>query len=197
MNNQTFVQTRLFLLAAVITVLTLGHVSLSALNDNLLHEQEQLDLRSKRLSQELAQWEQDVLTARTLRNELSGDQVEDLLRPTDTSNLGPLFDALAASSRLSEAVFSVTGPEAWDGENDFPGIEDIVRTKISLEAQAPADSDFWSFWAALSQLGGKWVLDSVEMQRVSQNSGLQALNIRVKASLSWYANAAQPSGGWP
>ncbi len=145
------------------------------------------------LAQQKVQFEADLQTAKTIDGTLSPSDIETFLAPSDRQQMSQRLESVAASARLFNVNYLLSAAQAWMGEGSFTGIEGIVQSTLTLDADAPHDNDILGFLSHLNALGGRLDLQQLSIKPITHNdaSPLAALNLHVTAQFLWLTNAPQ------
>ncbi|MGE4352003.1 MAG: hypothetical protein AB7E52_07440, partial [Bdellovibrionales bacterium] len=147
-----------------------------------------------KLERQIYNLREDAKTARELRQTLSDQDVAALLSSPDRTAMTGQMEALAAAARLSNVVYHLSSPEPWHGDSAFPGIQNITQSRLTLEADAPNDSDLFTFIESLRHVPGRIAPELLEITRLfPKEEKVRALNLHLKLSGLWLTN--DPDGG--
>lgn len=149
------------------------------------------ELEHQRATKQLEQWKEDSATAKTLRQHLSDADVARLLEAGNPKAMTAKLEPLAAASRLSNFSYTLSPLQPWDGHPSFSGIEGIVKSTLTIEADTPHDGDVFAFLNELSTLQGKFTLTELHISPIKEakDRPLSALNLHARATLDWLVNA--------
>jgi len=147
----------------------------------------------ERLALQLQQWRDDAETARTIRENISEHDIARLLEPGNRRAMTARLEPLAAANYLANMTYTLSPAQPWDGGKDFPGIEGVTTSRLSVEADVPHDGYIFAFLAQLSTLQGRFILDELHIAPRSEQhkNDSAALNLHMQARLEWLVNAEQ------
>lgn len=181
----------------VAAVLTLALLPASAaLQKEMATQQLQLSSQKEKLGRQLRQWQADAQTAQVLARTLPESAIARLLDPGDRKALAAQIEPLALSARLANISYVLSPAQDWDGGATFPGIRDATISALTIEADAPSDSDIYAFLKSLLAQPGRFEITSLTITPLREDIAARpaALNLRMKASLQWIANAQEKGG---
>jgi len=148
--------------------------------------------KQEKLLRQKTQWVEDEKTARAAKAAPTAREIHRLLRPADEKVLIRRLEAAAAQARLFNVSHALSEPETWGEETNYPGLTDIVRRTLTLQADAPVDLDPIRFLKALNVLSGRVTLSQLEMTPLKEKpDAFGALNIRLSATFEWLTNAPE------
>ncbi|MDD3182024.1 MAG: hypothetical protein PHD48_04370 [Alphaproteobacteria bacterium] len=178
------------LVAALLLMFAVWPLS-DSVQEYLATEQKKLSAQKTRLELQIQQWAQDAQTAQKLAQTLSSADVENLLAPMNRKEMTAQLEPLASASRLARMTYTLSPAQSWNGGDQFPGINDVTVSTLSLEADAPEDDDSFMYIQSLSELPGQFELHELELHPLTDapNIAPRALNLHMKAILYWLANA--------
>lgn len=131
--------------------------------------------------------ESDAITADELSRTLDKKAVEATLAPASRRAMASRLEALASQSRLDSFTYALSPPAPWTDETGTLH-DGISQSTLSLEAEAPRDSDVLAFIANLSDLQGRFDLIALTLSRIGGEGEIRRDNIRMRATLKWIAN---------
>ena len=180
-------QTGLILIALAVGLIGGTSLVTSHLGDRFKRQHADLAREHDRLTKQITLWEENVRAAQDLRGQLSKVEIDGLLAPMPAARLMPTIEAMAALSHLTHLKLSVSDGKPWDGGTTLTGIEGVNRYSVSLDAQAPLDSNIYRFLGSLPNLGGHLELNEIAVTRLTQEKPT-ALNVSLKLRGFWYGN---------
>ena len=191
MNSVSSPHLRWITLGIVSVFLYLASVPLcDFLSDHSRQMLSSSQIENARAVKQFEQWKEDSLAAKTLAKSLSNEEITRLLESGSPKAMTSHLEPLAAASRLSNFSYTLSPASPWDGMPDFPGIEGIVKSVLTIETDAPHDADIFAFLGHLSSLQGKFKLTELHILPISDkpDQPLSDLNLHARATLEWLAN---------
>lgn len=191
MTRQPLTPHRLWLSLVTLgfTLVIAGPLLGQAAQTHLDQSLKQARLRVERLQQNIAQWQADVETARTLSAELSEEEIAALLAPAARDPFTAKLESYAAQARLVNVVLDIGEAQELDGSTLAPGITQILSSNVRFEADAPHDSDLFGFLETVRPPGGKLILNDLHIER-RDPAQIDAVNLHVRATYTWLANTS-------
>lgn len=166
----------------------------NGLLDGLRHQSEddvkRLTASRDALQRSLDQRREDLFVAETLSRSMRGKNVQTYLSPADRTRLSERLEPLASAHHLDRLTYTLHPPEPWTGDPAFPGLDNMVQSRLTLEALAAQDGDVFAFLQELAKSQGRLDLQQLSIKRLTKPLAKQ--NIEIKAELLWIANAPEP-----
>jgi len=189
-------------LAAVLVALILaggGNPLLCHFRRSFDRRFEQLDAKRQQLTHSLRQLHDDAALAESLSRSIDVDDVVLYLTPVDRLDITLRLESLASSSRLDRFTYTLSPEQPFKPHPADADSEGLVQSVLSLEAQAPLDTDVFKFIRqALQLLPGHADLGYLSIARITSGGPGQfgPVNVRFNATINWLSNeskkAAQP-----
>jgi len=178
----------LALLAALLFAVTMNILT-TRITDHFNMAYEQMAAKKNRLTLQLDLWRNDAQTARTIRENISELDIARLLEPGNRKSMTAKLEPLATAHHLVNMTYTLSPPQPWDGGTQFPGIEGVVVSTLTLESDAPHDGAIYAFLSQLKELQGRLTIQELHIGPISEpNATPSALNLHMKAKLEWLVN---------
>jgi len=151
--------------------------------NNLMHKR---DL----LSKQIKQMEEDNKTALEISQTISKEEIKNLLSPSNRDVFISQIEPFAALSHLINVHYILSPSTKWNGGDKFPGIKNISKSTLLIEADAPHDEAIYSFIDKMKSTDGKLILKELDISPIHDQdlTKVSSYNLHFKAKYIWLAN---------
>lgn len=137
------------------------------------------------LFNQIRQLESDAIAADELSQTIDTKEIIRFLAPANRRAAAAQLEALAAQSRLDALSYKIAPAMPWAGGSES---DTLTQSAITLEANAPSDSDVMTFLSSLTEIGGRIDVQNLSLRRLHKDGKIASLNIHFRATLLWLAN---------
>lgn len=183
-------KTGIALVVAACVLALLAYATANALGKTWHHQGLTLTQQHDKLNRQIASWEANAREAKSLSNTLSDEDISRLLDPMPSGQIKPMIEAMAATAHLTHLKIQLSEGQPWDGGETFMGIANLAKHSLSIEAEAPMDTNIYQFVESLPHIGGHLDFTEIKITRLPQDA-LAALNVHLTLNAFWYGNRSE------
>lgn len=187
---------RLWILAlgTGLAVLLFSQPLLQFLRNDMEEDMRRNTARAREVEQALQGIRADANTAEQLGHEVKPGEIESWLMSANRLQVATHFEPLATACRLSHFTYTLSPEKPYQASPPSPDAEGLVESALSLEAEAPQDSDVYRFLDQLKTLlPGHIQITRLSLERLSEGkqTHLGTTNVRFTALVSWLSNGRE------